>query len=207
MQMTNKLMLCAIAGCLFLSHHPVIAATEAKAPPVYDIELILFTQPESQQDEEWPAETDAPDTLFSKDVLDSSNANATVELLKPDEKKLTASAYALKRKGYQVLVHTAWRQPVNSRAHPDWLMIQRPNLNGMVRMVKGRYLHFYTDLVLQSEYTGQAYPVKLHRRMRSNELHYIDHPLLGVLIQAKRYEPPVEALVEIPANDVETTDL
>jgi hypothetical protein len=35
----------------------------------------------------------------------------------------------------------------------------------------------------------QSFPLRYHRRMRSNELHYIDHPLLGILILAT----PVEA--------------
>jgi hypothetical protein len=26
--------------------------------------------------------------------------------------------------------------------------------------------------------------------MRSGKLHYLDHPVLGILVQAERYEPP-----------------
>ena len=30
------------------------------------------------------------------------------------------------------------------------------------------------------------------RRMRSGELHYLDHPLFGLLVQVRPYELPVE---------------
>lgn len=33
-------------------------------------------------------------------------------------------------------------------------------------------------------------PVKNRRRMRSDELHYIDHPVIGVIIKAIKYTPP-----------------
>lgn len=72
-------------------------------------------------------------------------------------------------------------------------------LDGTVRVELGRYLHVYTDLVLrkpvvieridpetqQPEQTAALLdvPMEEHRRMRSRELHYIDHPLLGVLVQ------------------------
>jgi hypothetical protein len=36
--------------------------------------------------------------------------------------------------------------------------------------------------------------------MRSGKLHYLDHPVLGVLVQAERYEPPV------PEPEPETTE-
>ncbi|HEX5055867.1 MAG TPA: CsiV family protein [Gammaproteobacteria bacterium] len=40
-----------------------------------------------------------------------------------------------------------------------------------------------------TQQTLYGFNIKAHRRMRSGELHHIDHPLLGILIQAK----PVEA--------------
>jgi hypothetical protein len=34
----------------------------------------------------------------------------------------------------------------------------------------------------------EEYPIKFHRRMRSKELHYLDHPLVGILVMAKPVE-------------------
>ena len=82
-------------------------------------------------------------------------------------------------------------------------------IHGHLKVVLARYLHFYgyldyqrpivnnkvttdtidasvdasaqnTETELISE---QSYPMQIHRRMRSKELHYIDHPLVGILVQ------------------------
>ena len=42
------------------------------------------------------------------------------------------------------------------------------------------------------------------RRMRSGELHYLDHPLFGILVKVNTYEPPV--LPVIPSEEGESTD-
>lgn len=108
-------------------------------------------------------------------------------------------------------------------------------LEGEVKIVLGRYLHVYTDLLLlkpvmltpvaepaskrsignaatdnnpvsayhvawaeaspveaagNENETLYGFNIKAHRRMRSGELHHLDHPLLGILIQIKPVEPP-----------------
>ena len=45
------------------------------------------------------------------------------------------------------------------------------------------------------------YPLKQKRRMRSTELHYFDHPLLGMLVVITPYENQPQE----PANDIEQT--
>ncbi|MCG6869621.1 MAG: peptidoglycan binding protein CsiV [Gammaproteobacteria bacterium] len=76
--------------------------------------------------------------------------------------------------------------------------------DGTVTLGKGRYLHIDTDLVyrqpeivsVHDAATGaqtsrkelHQYPVRSHRRMRSGELHYIDHPLLGILVMVTRLQ-------------------
>ncbi|MDH3450858.1 MAG: peptidoglycan binding protein CsiV, partial [Gammaproteobacteria bacterium] len=44
--------------------------------------------------------------------------------------------------------------------------------------------------------TMQSYPVRYHRRMRSSELHYIDHPLVGILILVTPVEVDASELTE-----------
>lgn len=88
-------------------------------------------------------------------------------------------------------------------------------ISGTFKIVLARYLHFYSDLDYQrqvdkkllktdtvetkadsptgSETTDvliseQSYSMQIHRRMRSKELHYIDHPLVGLLIQINPVE-------------------
>ena len=69
------------------------------------------------------------------------------------------------------------------------------NVQGTIKLILGRYLHIHTDLLynrLNTEYQPTSptlnskafsqFQIKSQRRMRSNELHYIDHPLLGILV-------------------------
>ena len=71
-------------------------------------------------------------------------------------------------------------------------------LAGTIKVAITRYLHVYSDLVyrlprsnplsgedaLNREKVLVDYAVHSHRRMRSRELHYIDHPLVGILVEA-----------------------
>ena len=79
-------------------------------------------------------------------------------------------------------------------------------LDGTINIVIGRYIHLYTDLVYRLPRSNPTelrdaldrdqilvdYAIKSHRRMRSRELHYIDHPLVGVLIEATPIEEEEE---------------
>lgn len=72
-------------------------------------------------------------------------------------------------------------------------------VDGWVKVVLGRYLHVYTDLAYrkpvmlehtdpvtqQVTRTPDLYTIRVQekRRMRSRELHYLDHPLLGMLVK------------------------
>jgi hypothetical protein len=92
----------------------------------------------------------------------------------------------------------------NTRADDNEAVIESPppatleQVDGTVKIVLARYLHVYTDLIFRKPVTteyeysdGQVLhstflrdvKVRTHRRMRSRELHYLDHPLLGILIQ------------------------
>lgn len=99
---------------------------------------------------------------------------------------------------YRPLLHTAWRQSVSKRgrpvALPDNGTATDTFVSGSVTVTRGRYLHLDLDLVLNtapdSNYIGEDYrfgsvssSIRLQqkRRMRSKELHYIDHPRFGVL--------------------------
>jgi hypothetical protein len=78
------------------------------------------------------------------------------------------------------------------------------SISGSVKIVLERYLHLYTDLVYHKPGSSEAdtgisitpastsvspsfqtenFVIRDHRRMRSKELHYIDHPLVGILIK------------------------
>jgi len=88
-----------------------------------------------------------------------------------------------------------------------------PQLEGSIKISVKRYLHIDIDMVLRRLATPaaiddgalttlsphyQAYRMQMHRRMRSKELHYLDHPVMGILIIARRYEIPQ------PIDELET---
>ena len=72
-------------------------------------------------------------------------------------------------------------------------------VDGTIKLFVGRYLHVHTDLiyrqaaVLREENTENGlvkesnvlidYKVHNNRKMRSAELHYLDHPMLGILVE------------------------
>lgn len=98
-----------------------------------------------------------------------------------------------------------------------------PTLEGLLSVTLGRYLHFRADLYYQAPLAGRA-PVdqplpppgmtaagplrpqladlepagyvQIHqtRRLRSGELHYLDHPKLGVLVRIDPVEIPESLL-------------
>jgi len=150
----------------------------------------------------------------------------------PEELTLVNQATALAESGrYKILQHVAWLQPgltkeeaIAVRIHAgkdysdefkDQSSAQtgpsEPNVNnqplneldGTVKVVLGRYLHVYTDLVYRRPYSLGAtstsnsldrnlvladFAIKTHRKMRGKELHYLDHPLLGVLVEIRPVE-------------------
>lgn len=87
------------------------------------------------------------------------------------------------------------------------------SIKGIIRVTLGRYLHIYTDLIykrpntsyspaLTSSQNGEfrEFSIKSHRRMRSRELHYIDHPLIGILVMVLPVEKPEKKTKEHTAQ-------
>jgi hypothetical protein len=95
-------------------------------------------------------------------------------------------------------------------------------LTGTFKLVLARYLHFYSKLNYQRKLTAteqavensdtdmpsseavtreyENYQIDNHRRMRSKELHYIDHPLVGMLIQINPVKPSTETTTPLKTN-------
>lgn len=111
--------------------------------------------------------------------------------------RLGAESNALQRTpGYTPLIHAAWRQNVTGSENAKaWYLKSEqdivpgtPTVEGLVKISVGRYLHAELDLLVRKKADGgvgnfKSYRFTTHRRMRSKELHYIDHPLVGVLIE------------------------
>lgn len=132
------------------------------------------------------------------------------------------------------LIHRAWRQQVRSRRNTpplylvssDQIASETAVIEGAVQVSVQRYLHLNFDLILREArdisragdagaYGQQSiyknYRITNHRKMRSGELHFIDHPKVGVLILVSKYQvPEVETLApeleSEPRVEVDTTE-
>jgi hypothetical protein len=134
----------------------------------------------------------------------------------PAEERRLGNIWAAFRnsRNYRPLYHVAWRQQVVDPEQAQSLYLylppdsgepgpyNPPKLEGTLKIGVKRYLHMEADLLLRLPVTPddgdayfmgpavRSYRLQTTRRMRSGKLHYLDHPVLGVLVQAERYEPP-----------------
>lgn len=118
---------------------------------------------------------------------------------------------------YRVVFHRAWIQPVpdRDRLRPVLIQIREPSggpprIEGIIGVTRGRYLHLdaklwyavqptQTTTAMDSNVAEEPLYMELReqRRMRSGELHYLDHPKIGVLARVDPIAPPEALLAEL----------
>ena len=191
---------------------------DSEPVPWYDVEIIVFARNSAGagSTENWP---DSPAIPNMEEAARLQNIAGDQNILAPEytvlpksEWKLGTELKRLKRtRGRLVpLIHTAWRQPVLSINATRPLYIRSPgnisgeipHMDGIIKVSVKRYLHIEVDFLIrelrsttsaESRLFGSifnSYRFTGHRRMRSKELHYIDHPKMGVLMLITPYEAP-----------------
>ena len=197
----------------------LIAAAVPAQARWYQVEIIVFARntPESGATEFWPEDPGAPAMAQAQRLLSPGAGDEAYARLPRSELTLDGlyGGLVASRGQFEPLLHLAWLQPVTDehQAVPVYLGTGRgssggpPALEGTLRLSAGRYLHAELDLLLTSVVEGantgppsgasasggpgyRSYRLRDHRRMRSGELHYIDHPLMGVLLLVKPYALP-----------------
>jgi hypothetical protein len=173
----------------------------------YEIEVIVFRHVVADAGQ-WAASQPLPDFGAARRLED---AVATEGLLPPASfvrlpatmHRLAGAEKLLGRAGaYEVLSHAAWRQPDGAAApvyladsapaapaQPDGVGLPRPRAEGSVSLEIARpQLRVQTDFVVMAGET----PVRVRdsRSLRPGELHYLDHALLGILLQVTEVLPP-----------------
>lgn len=89
-----------------------------------------------------------------------------------------------------------------------------PRLDGTIRLILARYLHLEADLRYREAETPRGggffslfsdqttekpiYRLSESRRMRSREVHYLDHPMFGIIAVVTPYEVPAAAPAPAP---------
>lgn len=162
--------------------------------------------------EHWPATPGEPSLQDAVELTHDSGsegADRTFRLVSRSDLSLDAVWSRLRRSArYRPFLHVAWRLPglPRSAASPahvsaglgdgsadaaDHVGGERPSVYGTVTVSLARYLQVDVDLLYSRPASGadaalNTIPTRFRlvseRRMRSRELHYIDHPLFGVLI-------------------------
>jgi hypothetical protein len=97
-------------------------------------------------------------------------------------RKLGGAAGRLTRNGLQVIGQASWKQDPtawNSRRGVSTQRLGLPGVTGKVFFERGQYLHLGVDIVVEDG--GKRYRLNEVRRVKADEIHYFDHPAVGVL--------------------------
>lgn len=130
--------------------------------------------------------------------------------LKTQRNRLASNA------AYQPLLHMGWQMPVRNSidAKPAHLIGGKYfsdiplkadestggpvfELDGLFRVYLQHYLYIESEFLLREPVSGGAdgssldtylhqYPFKQKRRVKSGQIHYFDHPLMGMFVQIRR---------------------
>jgi len=186
-------------AALVLSSNPAMA--ESDNVNWYTVEVVSFTRAKTaQMQERWPVSV----VVANRGPAQLSMLD--IELVAASEKQLGRHAYAINRSsGLSVKSHQIWRQKGLPRAQAPWINLQSnsPALSGKVRISLSRYLHADFDIQLQNpdwspsltnepamleSQAAKTIHFNVSRKLKRDKIHYIDHPLAGLLLRIERYE-------------------
>ncbi len=172
------------------------ATSTTKPPDRYEVEVLVF---QSYLDYLEGQELWTQDTVDRKlpGIEEARDSGAQPDL----DSDLSKAATALEAGGdYIILAHKRWEQEAEPRSTAKWMRVGSPNsfesdLTGTMRFYQGRYLHIELELLFLDRSVGmvsstdgvialpQVYRISEHRRVRSLEVNYFDHPKFGALVQ------------------------
>ncbi|AEG31848.1 CsiV family protein [Thiomicrospira cyclica] len=198
---------------------PNIAKAQTSDTPQVHVEIIIF-QSLAQRgwtEEYWPL---TPGLVLSDNPvrLDETTTWATPVVLDDLQLAEVRSRMTTDR-GYDVLAHFAWQQPAFNRNQAQPIIIdsqlqkrrhETSPIYGQVRAYQERFNHVEILVELDrripanlrerfAEHQGielawlpdsWTFVIDESRRVRPGELHYVDHPLFGVLIHVSRVSQP-----------------
>ena len=81
-----------------------------------------------------------------------------------------------------------------SRQILEVLLPAEPEMRGTLLLHRGRFLHLEPSLWMTIEEDDRRYhlDIQQRRRMRSEELHYLDHPRFGLLLRLDPWDHPLQ---------------
>lgn len=193
----NMLRICKVIPLVLLALHmqDAIAASD----PDYDVEIVILEDLSGRyaNAENWPVVAEeAVSGDKNRAHLATGNADKKIKILLPESFRLSDKLKPMEdSKEYKILLHTAWRQtgldkpaafPVHIATDNQVENEDSSYIEGGITLVMSRYLHISGNLMFykQGKDGYVPYPVNFDRRMRSREIHYIDHPMISILVLA-----------------------
>ncbi len=179
--------------------------THAKAAN-YTIEVIVFENLalKGWTEERWPDEIKLPNTQNSVSLSAPQKSRLHLKKRKTQLNNVAAKV----AKNYRILFHKAWSQNAYSPKKTPSVLIENDHagstrLLGTVKLYKTRFAHVQFDLEIDRripskvrEAMAQNQQIDLSdlpshwrfnlvesRKIKPGELHYIDHPLFGILVK------------------------
>jgi hypothetical protein len=168
-RLTAALTLALIAG----------AAVPQQQPNRYTVEIIVF------RTEATAPATPAPMPDLANGTSSSTSGSNDMEITPATVRRLVGAAQKLRNTpGLKVLAHKAWTQ-----APAGWnsgrgvtaakLGLTSAGVSGRITLERGQYLHVRFDLAVDEG--GQRFQLSELRRIKADEIHYFDHPAVGVV--------------------------
>ncbi|MDX1352175.1 MAG: CsiV family protein [Thiomicrorhabdus sp.] len=202
-----RLPLITLFSLTFFANGTVQAKAES-----YAIEVIVFESLALRgwTEEYWPEDFERPSIEGSSSVFSRGQKPL---FIKNYANTLDGAVAKLNKRGYRVLFHQAWSQQAYANKNSPTVLIENKqgvgtNMLGTVRLYKTRYAHVDFDLefekyipskILEAFMQNQKisatqtpnswrFHLKESRKIKPGELHYIDHPLFGVLVKIQPLE-------------------
>lgn len=154
----------------------------------YQVEIIAFhhrSQVEPTAQENFIHYPGIPDTSHAQTLLPYDDEQPLYTLLPDNKFRLKKEAsQLLKSANYDILFHYAWMQtignskPLHLSSSPNKTPENSNVLDGTIKVTKGLYYYLNIDLLFAPHYV-----LKQTRRIKKDEIHYIDHPRFGLLVQ------------------------
>jgi hypothetical protein len=192
----------------------LIAAVPARAAPSFTVEVIAFRYSDAAQASMWAADEQVPalgGATPLREAVKGESPDYFTALPASALRLGGASAVLRKTAGYEVLLHTAWRQPgraagpisLSSRVSPEEV---EPALEGTLRLREAG-----PEIRVSGEFWvllgTQRVKVSPNQNLRVGELRYIDHALLGLLVQVLPETTGETATAEPATAPLETPPL
>lgn len=180
-----------IAVVLVVLSAAVGAHAAAPSPTAFEVEVVVFETrlPDLEAGELWTLSTkkpaDAPEAIAPPAVAaGGSELSAAVTALQNDQR-------------FRVLTHQRWVQPAEAKAATKPVLVRSGDreVDGTLLFYVNRFLHVELNLGFQpprgvlgssapvAEPNGALYRINEQRRIKSQEVHYFDHPKFGVLVR------------------------